>query len=307
MKKKNKIGSNTIAGIAILFGITLFIAIVVAMVGFDTVEASHKGVKVRLGEITGIMNPGLQWTGLFTTVHQYDLRTRKMSVNMMGAEGAVDKDGQSIYATIEINYKLNGENVENAYAKIGLDNSLSDTLRLEGIVKEGFKTVTSHYSSLEIFQKRQEVKDKAIEQIQSRFPQEYFSIENVIISNIDFNPDFKAAIEQKKVAEEMAKAKEQEVSVYKFEADKQIETARGESESKKLQAEAEAYQKKVLAESRAFEITEVAKAEAVALELKAKELTPLMIQNNYIDAWDGTLPKYMLSSDLNMLMQMPME
>lgn len=292
---------------AIVLGILFAAALIVFSLGFDTVDASHKGVKVRLGKITGVMNPGLEWTGFFTEVNQYDLRTRKMSVDMMGAQGAVDKDGQSIYATIEINYKLNGENVENAYSKIGYDSTLSDTLRLEGIVKEGFKTVTSQYTSLEVFQKRQEVKDKAIEQIQSRFPQEYFSIDNVIISNIDFNPAFKAAIEQKKVAEEMAKATEQEVLVNKFEADKQIETARGQSESKKLQSEAEAYQKRVLAESQAYEITEVAKAEAKALELKAQELTPLMIQNNWIDAWDGTLPKYMFGDDSNMLMEIPIE
>ena len=239
----------------------------------------------------------MQWTGLLTDVYQYDLRVRKMTVDMTGIQGAVDKDGQSVYATIEINYKLNPLNVDRAYAEIGTDAYLADILRLEGIVKEGFKTVTSKYSSIEIFQKRQEVKEAAIEQIQSKFPQEFFNIENVILSNIDFNPAFKAAIEQKKVAEEMAKAAEQEVQVNKFEADKQIETARGLAESKKLQAEADAYLIEVMAS-----------AEARALELKAKELTPMMIQNNWIDAWGNgaKVPMYVAGSGGdNFLMEMP--
>ena len=69
---------------------------------------------------------------------------------------------------------------------------------------------------------RSRVKQKAIEQIKSNFPELYFILDNVIISNLDFNPEFKSAIEAKKVAEELAKAKEQEVKVSKFEADKQI-------------------------------------------------------------------------------------
>jgi len=292
MKNKAQTGA-AISVIVILMIVGLFIAIV----GFDSVDASHKGVKVRLGKITGTMEPGMEWTGLLTDVHQYDLRVRKMSVNMEGNQGAVDKDGQSVFATIEVNYKLNPLNVDKAYAEIGTDEYLADTLRLEGIVKEGFKTVTSQYTSLEIFQKRQEVKDKAIKQIQSRFPQTFFNIENVIISNIDFNPAFKQAIEQKKVAEETAKAKEQEVLVNKFEADKQIETARGEAESKKLQAEAEAYL-----------ITVKASAEAEALRLKSQELTPLMVQNNWIDAWatGANVPMYVAGEGgNNFLMEMP--
>lgn len=286
-----------IGGVFISIVVFAVIAMLVGFLCFDAVDASHKGVKVKIGKITGTMNPGIEFTGPFTKVYQYDLRVRTMTVDMQGNQGAVDKDGQSIYATIEVNYRLNPENVDKAYAEIGRDKALADVLRIEGLVKEGFKTVTSQYTSLDIFQKRAEVKDKAIEQIQSKFPQDYFTLENVIISNIDFNEAFKSAIEQKKVAEEMAKAKEQEVLVNKFEADKQIETARGQAESAKLQAEAEAYQIEVKA-----------KAEARALELKAQELTPLMVQNNWIDAWSkgANVPMYIAGeSGQDFLMQMP--
>lgn len=288
----NNKGEGSIFGV--VFVIALIVGVIIAFACFDTVDASHKGVKVKLGKIIGTMDPGLQWTGFFTKVHQYDLRTRKMTVTMKDNNGAVDKDGQAVYATIDINYKLNPANVAQAYSEVGRDAYLADTLRLQAIVAEGFKTVTSEYTSLEIFQKRAEVKQAAIDQIQSKFPQEYFSIENVIISNIDFNPAFKKAIEDKKVAEETAKAKEQEVQVEKFEADKKIEQARGVAESSKLQAEAQAYQIKVIAD-----------AESYALEVKAKELTPLMVQNNMIDAWNGAYPMYVAGESTNMLMQLP--
>jgi regulator of protease activity HflC (stomatin/prohibitin superfamily) len=280
--------------VAVFVIILAVIGVIIAAAGYDTVDASHVGVKVRLGELKGTMQPGLQWTGLFTDVHQYDLRLRKMQVNMLGSEGAVDKDGQSVYANIEIIYRLNPENVQDTYANVGKDGSVAEILNVEGLVKEGFKSVTSKYESLSIFQERAQVKSDAIEQIKANFPSDYLILDTVVISNIDFNANFKAAIEQKKVAEETAKAKEQEVAVTKFEADKKIETARGAAESEKLAAEAQAYKTLTQAE-----------AEAKALELKAQELTPLMIQNNWIDAWNGALPVYTMSGDMDMLMQMP--
>ena len=271
--------------VGIILGVVFLIIVFILFLGFDTVDANHKGVMVELGKYKGEMNSGIQWTGLFTTTYQYDLRLRKTSVEMIGENGAVDKDGQSVYATIEVIYRLNSENVADAYTNVGTDNMLANTLNVDGLIKEGFKTVTSEYSSLEIFQKRAEVKEKAIQRINENFPEHYFILDNVVISNIDFNPAFNQAIEEKKVAEESAKVREQEVFVAKYEADKKIETARGEAESTKLKAEAEAY----------------------ALKIKSQELTPMMVQNNWIDAWDGKLPNYMLGQDSNLLMQLPNE
>ena len=145
---------------------------------------------------------------------------------------------------------------------------------------------------------RQEIKEKAIVQIQSNFPESYFILENVIVSNIDFNVGFKNAIEQKKTNEELAKAKEKEVAISQYEADKKIEFARGEAESKKLNAEAVAY-----------ETLTKAKAEAEGLALKRVELTQLMIQNNLIDKWSGELPNFLIMGEgdtPNLLLQTPL-
>ena len=285
---------NKKGNIEIVIGVLFVSVIIILIAGFDTVDANHKGVMVELGKLKGTMNSGIQWTGIFTTTYQYDLRLKKIQVSMQQGNSAVDKDGQDVFATIEVNYRLNPENVDKAYSNVGTQDMLSEVLNIEGLIKEGFKTVTSEYSSLEIFQKREEVKQKAIEKIKENFPQEYFILDNVVISNIDFNPAFKQAIEDKKVAEESAKAREQEVFVAKYEADKIIETARGKAESAKLQSEAEAYQIEIKA-----------KAEAEALRLKKAELTPLMVENNWVDAWNGVLPTYMLGGNTDILMAMP--
>jgi len=279
-----------------LLAVIVFIAVAVGFTVFDTVDASHVGVKNRFGVIQGTMPPGMAYTGAFVHVYQYDLRMREMQVSMAGDQSAVDKDGQSVFATININYRLNPDNIIDAYTKIGVDRdrNLERILNIDGIIREGFKQTTSQYGSLEIFQKRQEVKEKAIEIIRANFPKEYFNLENVIVSNLDFNPAFKEAIEAKKTNEERAKAKGAEVEIEKFEADRQIEIARGRAESKKLDAEAVAYERLTLAQS-----------EAEALRLKRKELTPLLVQNNWISQWDGALPQYIFG-DSGILLNMPM-
>jgi len=288
MNKKAQAGY--VVAVFIVFIIVMFILIS----GFDTVDASHIGVKNKFGVLHGIMQPGMAWTGLFMHVEQYDLRMRTMKVEMAGDDSAVDKDTQAVYAKIEINYRLNPDNIEQAYSRIGRDNDLSAILNIDGIIREGFKSTTSAYAALDITKNRQEVKEKAIEMISDNFPKEYFLLENVIVSNIDFADSYMAAIQSKKDAEEIAKAKEKEVDISKFEADKIIQIARGNAESRKLAAEATAY-----------ETLTIAKSEAEALRLKSKELTPLMVQNNYLDAWNGVLPQYILGGDTNMLMQMP--
>jgi len=295
----NRMNTKGQAGIFIAVGVIVIfvIALIISVAGFDTVNASHKGVKVKFGQIQGTMEPGLAWTGLFVDVHQYNLRMRKMHVDMDADQSAVDKDGQSVFADIEINYVLNPTKIENIYSQVGSDNGrLETTLNIEGIVKEGFKAVTSKYSSLEIIQNRGQVKEEAIEQITANFPAEYFTLSNVIVSNLDFNAEWKKAIEQKKTNEELAKAEEKNVEREKQKADQAIEIARGQAESKKLAAEAEAYQRLTMA-----------KAEAESLRLKKAELTPQMIQNNWIDAWNGQLPTYVLTSEenSNMLLQLP--
>lgn len=294
MSETNRKGQSGVT-ITVIFVVIVIIGFLLMVLGFDTVPANNLGVMVAWGDVRGIMHPGTQWTGFSTTVENYDLRMRQMTVQMQGDGAAVDKDGQSVFATIDINYRLNPDNVLDAYRKIGVDADLAKILNIDGIIKEGFKTVTSKYTSTEIWQDRERIKKEAIDKISEHFPSNYFILENVVVSNLDYNKAFKDAIEAQKTNEKLALAKEAEVNIAKYEADKTIENARGASESKKLAADAEAY----------TTLTK-AKAEAEALRMKKSELTPLMVQNNMIDKWDGHYPTtLMMTPSSNFLMQLP--
>jgi regulator of protease activity HflC (stomatin/prohibitin superfamily) len=292
---KNKKGQEGGFAVTIIVIIIFIGAAIVAALGFDSVEANHLGVMIKMGQVQGIMQPGTAWTGIFTSVETYNLRMRQMTVNMLGDQAAVDKDGQSVYATIDINYRLNPASVIDAYTKIGVDSNLERTLNIEGIIKEGFKTTTSKRTSTEIWQSRETVKQEAIKQISENFPKEYFTLDNVVVTNLDYNQKFKDAIEQQKINEKLALSKEAEVKIAQYEADMAIQNARGAAESKKLNAEADAY----------ILLTQ-AKAQAEGLSLRKQQITPLTIQSDMIAKWNGAYPTYLvITPGNNFLMQLP--
>ena len=271
-KKKGQTG--------LIIGMVVIVLVVFSffyfILAYDTVADNKVGVVVRFGEIKGTLNAGLHNTGMFADVYQYDKRIRKEEVQLTGGGSAVDKTGQAVYATINVNYKLKAtpQNVKDMYSNVGTDEVIDDILNLDAIIREGFKQATVKYDALDILDKRQEVKELAKENIKRNFPTEYFDIVDIVITNIDFSDAFKQAIEQKKVAEQQA---------IKAEADLQRVIQEQKAEIEKFKADAE------------------------KIRLQSETLTGLTIQQKWIESWDGVLPKYMIVNDgmANQLLQLP--
>lgn len=254
--------------------ILFVIGIFVCVVGFDQVDASHLGVMNEFGVIKGVMHPGLKWTGLFTFVEQYDMRIRKVTVTMEGLNGAPDKGGQSVYAQIDVNFKLKPEGVETIYSKVGLDKEVVENLLIVPIMTEGFKRATNKYDALEIINNREEVAHLTEKNIRERFPTQYFDIETVVVSNIHYTPDFQKALDDKKTAAQLTQVAQQNLEKVKFEQDAEIERYKAEAEKARLQ-----YQ-----------------AEAEKLKMQKAEITPMMLQSQWIAKWDGSLPSYLITT-----------
>ena len=89
-------------------------------------------------------------------------------------------------------------------------------------------------------------------------------IDDFSIKDFQFSATFAKAIESKQEAEQLALKAERDLQRIKIEAEQQIATA---------------------------------KAEAETLRLKNISVSPLMIQLNAIDKWDGKLPQYMLGGN----------
>jgi len=115
------------------------------------------------------------------------------------------------------------------------------------------------------------------------------------IGKPEYPPTVVASINAKVTANQTTLQREQEVKQSTAEANKAIESARGDAESKKLAADAEAYT-----------IIAKAKAEADSINLRGESLrkNPEVMTMLWIDKWNGLLPTVM-GSDAKMLMQLP--
>lgn len=254
-------------GIAVvIFFIVLGVGIIVAFLGFDQVTANHLGVKVRLGQVTGTMGAGVQWTGILTGVEQYDMRIRQAKVEMLGDQSATDRDGQAVYGAVSVNYRVKQDQqvVQELFKNVGEDKDIARVLNLEPIIREGFKQASVEYEAIEILQNRQEVKEKAKENIRHNFPSEYFEIVDIVVDNIDFSPEFKNAIEEKKVASQNKLKEEEQVQVVKFQQQQEIE---------------------------------VYKAEAEKLRLQKQQVTDQLNTQLMLNKWNGQLPSYLIITD----------
>jgi len=257
----NKKGRGEIAGIGAL-AVIIIIAIFLFS-SIDKVEANHLGVQVKLGNVVGVQHAGIQWTGPLVHVHQYDLRIRKATIDLTEDYSAADKKGQSIYAQIDVNYRLKAteDAVKSLWTNVGKDNVVADRLNIHPLIAEGFKQATVKYSALEILEKRGEVKELAKENIKNNFPSEYFQIVDIVISNIDFGDDFKRALEEKQTAIQLAEKAKNELEMVKFEQQQEIEKY---------------------------------KAEAEKLRLQRQEISELLVQQQMIAKWDGRLPDQLI-------------
>jgi regulator of protease activity HflC (stomatin/prohibitin superfamily) len=260
-KKAQEIGVGILASI-----ILVVIAIIVLAMGFDKVDANHLGVKVKLGEVTGVQHAGIQWTGLFTDVKQYDLRLRKATIVLEGTDSAPDKKGQSVYARIDVNYRIKPteETVISLWQNVGEDGVIADRLNIEPLITESFKQATVQYEALEILEKRAELKQIAKENIRNNFPKEYFEINDIVISNIHFSEEYEDALDAKQTAIQLALKAENDLEKVKFEQQQEIEKY---------------------------------KAEAEKLRLQRQEITELLVQQKMIDKWDGKLPDQLIITE----------
>ena len=132
--------------------------------------------------------------------------------------------------------------------------------------------------SEELISNRQVFENKVRAKLDSDLLKEGFVITQ-LTSNLGYPETFKKAIEAKNNAVQTA-----------LTAENQVKTA-----------EAQAKIKVATAEGNALAMLATAKAEAESNRLRQQTLTPMLLQQKWIEKWDGKLPTTQLGSGTNMM------
>lgn len=230
---------------------------------FYCVSAGHKGVVLELGAVSStVLSEGVNFiVPGYQRVIEIDTRVQKTTTKA----GSASKDLQTVKVVIALNYHLSPSKVNTIYGKVGED---VEDIIISPAVQESVKAVTARYTAEQLITERKDVSNSINEILKKRLEKYYILIDDFSIEDFKFSDAFEQAIEAKQTAEQQALKAQRETERIKEEAKQKIEEAQ---------------------------------AEAKSLSLRKQQLTPLMIQAEWINKWNGELPQYMLNDKSGMM------
>ncbi|WP_027002457.1 SPFH domain-containing protein [Hugenholtzia roseola] len=247
---------------------------------YERVDAGYVGIEVDLyGEGEQSVTPvqGFVWYNSVTTA-VYEFPTFVQNSVYSSTEGTSNRefkvttqDGLSCAFDVSLNYRVEQEKVVSIFKKYRrtLD-ELSETV-IRNYMRQGFNTAASRYTAEDLYQKRETFQSDAEKIIRSLLEPEGFKVEQIVILGTMRLPNsVMQNVEAKVNAKQLSLKKQEELAQAQADAAKKIAETEGYAQSLKIQAEAEAYANKVRQES----------------------LTPMLIQQQFIEKWDGKLPIY---------------
>ena len=229
---------------------------------FSTIKTGEIGIKTRFGKIVGnTRNEGIIFKSPLEQIKKINIKVQKYENEDVLSTST--KDIQIVNnIKVSINYQIDGSKAVDLFKTVGTNYKATV---LEPAIQETIKGVISKYTSEELVTKRSEISIDINNTLDERIKKYGINSVSVAINNFDFSDAYNQAIEQKAVAE-------QEVETSK----NQLEKAKVEAETKKVKAQGEAEANKLLESS----------------------LTKEIIEQQFIEKWNGQLPSTYAGNDI---------
>lgn len=199
---------------------------------FAQIDSQQIGIITKFGAIEGTVGEGLHLINPFTT------DVVKMDISKLKEEAtasAASLDSQSVSTQVAVNYRLDPTKVVEIYRNYRTDYV---SIVIAPAIQEAVKAATAKYTAVELLTKREEVKGVMFDDLKARLSPAHIIVEELMVTNFDFSAQFNAAIEAKVTAEQEAQKAKNDLARVEFEAQQQIERAKAEAESIRIQAEA---------------------------------------------------------------------
>jgi regulator of protease activity HflC (stomatin/prohibitin superfamily) len=245
----------------------LFVIILIGM-AITIVGPGERGILIQLGNMQGIFGPGLHFKiPVIQNVVTIDVRTQKEQVQV----DAASKDLQSIRTLVALNYHVDPARVDSLYQEIGVQ--YVERI-IDPAIQESVKAATAQFTAEELITKRPTVKEEIKAKLVERLSKTYIEIDDFSIVDFTFSDSFNAAIEAKQTAVQQALKAENDLKRIEIEAQQQIEKAKADAESIRIQGDA----------------------------LKENQG---LVQLKFVEKWDGVLPTYVMGSNVPLLNMLP--
>jgi len=260
---------------AIIGSVVGFILLVVLFNSCERIDAGHVGVKVnQYGDNKGVDDvtavTGMVFYNPMTT-RIYEFPTFIQHKEYKGENSFIvnSKDGSEFSVSPIMNYSVQREKVPSIFAKYRRPLEDIEEGFLKTAVYDAFRLATNKYTADELISNRAVFEIEVRRLLDGQLLKEGFII-NQFTSNLIYPETFKKSIEAKNNAVQAALRAENEVKTAEAQAKIKVATANGNAQA----------------------MLTAAKAEAEANSLKQRTITPMLLQLEWINKWDGKLPVY---------------
>ena len=270
-KHNNKKQQKKFSCVSVIAGLIIFIL----SSSFVIIPTGFSGVRTTFGQISSqSVHNGFNWKIPFVQSIQ-KVNNKQQDVAFSDKIWSETKQRTAIYyENIVVTYQINPEKSAWIYANVSnYDKSLVNYNIVSSALKSSSKSLSDTDAT-----NRSIIEPLCMKNLQKSLDEKYGKevviINKVIINNADFEDSYNEAIaaKQKAQLEAEKQAIDNEKAVKKAEADAQVQ---------RTSAQAEADARLVKAE-----------AEAKANELLEKSLTEQILQEAWINKWDGKVPEY---------------
>jgi regulator of protease activity HflC (stomatin/prohibitin superfamily) len=240
------------------FAAAAFLAVTLG--GCATVGTGYRGVVLSWGSPTGeIKSEGITFLMPFSGLDIKDMNVQTQADKIQTA--ARSRDSQIVKTEVTVNFHLDPAHVGEIYDK--LRDEVQDRV-LDPTVHDAVTAATGKFKAQDLVANRDVVATAIDNKLRAKMAPYHVIIEQVLVTNIEFDSAFQSAVEQTMTAQ-------QELATAKIEAQK---------------AEAQA------------------KGAAMSQQAQRQTLTPLILRKQAIDKWDGHFPTYMSGSNapINLIM-----
>lgn len=258
LKKKNEFGCvtfqwNTKGLLSIIpLGLLVFVQSI-CVIPSNTVGVKYSALH---GTSKDTLKEGVHFVTPFVDkIYKIDTTVQERTDDNVSVQ---TKDAQWAKMQVNVKYEVSKSNAFKVYKQYKTMDALKDNI-IGNYAQNAMNEVCSNYNIIDLLgDKRNEIINKATDILKQNLEKEGVTLKMLTIKDLDAGKKIEKAISDEAVAK------------------KQVETAKQKQEKARTEAETKLIE---------------AEGEANANEVKTKALTPEVLQEQWINKWDGKLPK----------------
>lgn len=183
----------------------------------------------------------------------YDVKVKTYTMSAISFEGelkgddalqALTSDGQTVLLDISIRFHPLTEKLIYLHKEIGSD-YVNKVVRPQ--VRAIARLTVSEYNVIDVYSaQRQMIQQKITDKLRALFAQNYLILDEVLLRNVKFSPEFQKAIENKQIAQQEAQRMKYILEQQEMEKKRKIIEAEGDAEAIRLRGKALAENPKLI-------------------------------------------------------------